>query len=267
MKKSMAFVFGLVLSVSLLFCGKVGANPPLSESSKVVVNNLNRVVTNERLLEGADLDRLTKEADEHNGLYSGSFSKVIACYTDLLGECLAKHEPIPFNCRVFAAYAFSKFSEVGVNCQYLKIDDAERCAHAVVMMPQKEGERTKWYICDFLRAVETHNEFWLFVPLTEYMDLYHRQAAPLKCLTVCDVDSDRFFGTTDYCDLRVWLADVAKDCPAATSVINWEVRNNVLLALPSDKIDSRGAWPLRIASLCTAVDPARAFDWMRFGGM
>ena len=154
----MAFVFGLVLSVSLLFCGKVGANPPLLESSKVVVNNLNRVVTNERLLEGADLDQLTHYEDERNGLHDKSFREVVRCYTDLLGECLAKHEPIPFNCRVFAAYAFSKFSEVGVNCQYLKIDDAERCAHAVVMMPQKEGERTKWYICDFLRAVETHNE-------------------------------------------------------------------------------------------------------------
>lgn len=92
-----------------------------------------------------------------------------------------------------------------------------------------------WYICDFTKAVADHDAPWLLVPLATYMDLYHKCAAPLKCLTVCDVNSDRFFGITDYCDLRVWFVDVAKDRQAAESVIRWELSNGAIIALPSNK--------------------------------
>lgn len=133
MKKLMAFIFGLTAGFSLLLFGKANAVSP----SKVV-DDLRYAVENEHLCEGCDLDLLTHDTDNRCELYGKSFREVVARYTDLLGGCLAKHEPIPFNCRVFALYAFSKFSEKGFNCQYLKIDDAERCAHAVVLVPYEE---------------------------------------------------------------------------------------------------------------------------------
>lgn len=232
MKKFMAFVFGLFMAFSFAI-GKLWAVGPTGNNKRIVDDLAEKVRTHSLTKDQQRYMMFTSVIDGQFGLYSKTFDEVRKDYTGLLEESFKGREPIPFNCRVFTMYAFSRFKEY-TPCKFLRIVTEKRPPHSVVLINQPEmlgsKGRSNWYVCDFCTAMDGHRPEFLFMPITDYMNFMHG-LWKLNAMCVIDENGRSYHQTQDLRDLRAWLLNVAHDEQAAMDIVNWEAKNKTSLEL------------------------------------
>ena len=232
MKKFMAFVFGLFAAFSFAV-GNTQAVGAKGKNKEIVDDLSAKVRTCSLTKDQRCYMMFTSVIDGQRGLYSKTFDEVRKDYTDLLEKSFEIPEPIPFNCRVFAMYAFSRFKEYAP-CKFLRIVTEKQPPHSVVLINQPETPGSKgisnWYVCDFCTAMDGHRPEFLFMPITDYMNFMHG-LWKLNAMCVIDENSRSYHQTQDLSDLRAWLLNVAHDEQAAKDIVRWEEENRTLLKL------------------------------------
>lgn len=252
MKKFMAFVFGLLMVFVPFFGRKAEAvGEPTGKRLAVckdLEKSVRKILTKSKPFNSASCSQGTNKFVKEKKLSIKPFSKVIDLFDAEMDRILKAANPeITLNCHGFAAYAFKRFCEHKVNCFYLHITFKGTAGHDVVLLPQVEGGKTNWYVCDFHSAVGSEGIMRnLFMPLVEFIDRMHNSAlGPIEGMTVIDKDSRGtvFGGSACYQDLRVFLNNYPRGAgmQAAGEIVEWEKSQweksgCVVLRLVSDDI-------------------------------
>ncbi len=292
MKKALAFICSslMILATYIIFSSVVGAlEPTLAVHWEPTEANVRAVHESLKLLAQdpghqvcPDDNACYLNMDSINMRYSlddtAIFERVCDVYSSELQNLLSMcGRPIELNCHAFASYAFKRYKEKGVHCQYLRIsyegEDVsplgKKCGliHDVVLIPQVEkGTTISYYVCDFQNAMtdDKRDAVLLFVPLIIYLrGINMGPFGRIKEMMVIPCDDPSFFNPRRCLDARIWFCKFGNSERAALDIIELERCNGLMMnlkigALLSEKCQE---YTHLLQSLYFKVDPIMGLDY------